>query len=268
MTFSTLCQSYLFEIFLTNWSFTLQTLYAVLSSLNILWRMRRSLMQKVYKGYPTEPKIKSYELKEAHSTWESNATTADINSILVNEHNKSVNIDGSETQPQQQNSSAVTTTVLTTDSTAPKKSETSVIIISNNNNQKDGNLRINDPPSVVDKAIWILMNVSHVLPHVVAFGYWIFVYKYGIQMQTKYTTLIANSKHQTIRLHKICFIDYILGIFCWSLDYKKLKYFFKTTINYWVSWRRLQFWALQGIHSCVQVQISLDILCEFLRRFW
>lgn len=198
MTFSTLCQSYLFEIFLTNWSFTLQTMYAVLSSLNILWRMRRSLMQKVYNGYPTESKIKSYELKEAHSTWESN-TTADTNSILANEHNKSdltcVNINGSENQPQpqqqQQNSSALTTTVLTTDSIAPKKSETSVIIISNNNNQKDGNFGIHDPPSVVDKAIWILMNVSHVLPHVVAFGYWIFVYKYGMQMQTKYKTLIA-----------------------------------------------------------------------------
>jgi hypothetical protein len=33
--------------------------------------------------------------------------------------------------------------------------------------------------TIVEKAIWLIINVVHVLPYCVVLGYWCFVYKYG-----------------------------------------------------------------------------------------
>ncbi|ODM96774.1 Protein rolling stone [Orchesella cincta] len=169
ITFSTLCQWNLFPIFLTNWSFMLQTLYAILSCANIIWKKQNYLIhsscRKFHHIHP-EPSAKTFELKAAN-TW----GNVDDNKLNGNGKVGTACINIENNIVLEQNCS---TTVLTTDESFLKKSDEDTVAVNGSNNNRS----YSSTPTVLEKLIWILMNISHVLPHIVALGYWMFVYKY------------------------------------------------------------------------------------------
>lgn len=186
LIFSTLCQSYLFPIFLTNWSFTLQTLYGILFAFNILWKKGDYLLHlaqlKLHNNASPDSSdtTKTYELNETNSWDKVTDEVATAGGDDGDEKDMScVNFVDETSNSGDHSISSVT--VLTTDSSMRKPATANVAIInSTNNNNNSANQ--SDVPNILEKVIWILMNVTHVLPHVVAFGYWVFVYKYGMKV--------------------------------------------------------------------------------------
>lgn len=171
LTFSTLCQSDLFEIFLTNWSFTIQVLYAVCFCFNTVWMKRDFLSYKLgikLKPHPTQYRGESSEVENItkKENYEMQLSrNADVLTVTVtlpvngDDHNGHINI---------------------TEDFPMKKSDTEPRVTSNNHDYDKNFIRgTASTPTTFEKLIWMLMNVAHVLPHIVAFGYWVFVYKYG-----------------------------------------------------------------------------------------
>ncbi|CAL8095595.1 unnamed protein product [Orchesella dallaii] len=101
----------------------------------------------------------TYELNASKSSWGA-----------VGDNEARINMENDVVGVQQQCSTA--TVVLSTggDSSLRSNDDTSV----HNNN----NINNSYSPNVLEKLIWILMNITHVLPHIVVVGYWMFVYKY------------------------------------------------------------------------------------------
>lgn len=132
--------------------------------------------------YP-EPNAKNFEMNETNkASWENVDTTtseAEDRNAMIDNQEKNESIVKIGNGNEQQAHTSCSGEVATTDSCCARKADTSVVIISNNNNDKGQIISIDNPPNILEKIIWVLMNVSHVLPHVVSFGYWIFVYKYG-----------------------------------------------------------------------------------------
>ncbi|XP_035709787.1 uncharacterized protein LOC110851656 [Folsomia candida] len=168
ITISASCQSHLFHIFLTNWSFTLQNVYGLVLFGIVLWRWW------TFKNGVLSPQQKN-------STSSSSLLTLGGNnhqSIILELQNEKQQQNGYQNLTSQQNPAAEQDVEKQRGSQGSVKMGTMV-----NNSETPPELKLL-PLTYLEKGVWILMNVVHVLPYCVVLGYWTVVYKYDPDQPT------------------------------------------------------------------------------------
>lgn len=194
ITFSTTCQSHLFHLFLTNWSFTSQNVYGILLFGNVLWRWWTFRSQT--KGCTSSSSLLTLGqgchnpvVLELEDTSESKRQQT----FWTSKNPRIENGNSNQNQPD-----VVKSQVLSVEPYVHENGSVSILtsVVRNDDNcpqlkpqEKDGyqqeivdrtqESRQTQNLTCLEKAIWILMNVVHVLPYCVVLGYWGVVYKYG-----------------------------------------------------------------------------------------
>jgi len=166
---STLCQSYLFHIFLTNWSFALQNIYGILSFLSVLWR---------------------------YLTINKNIKTPSLSKLR---RKKSKTLDGNlnSLQPETGDKDKTTREQLVNDdieSGVKQSDQVAVDVVGRNISNADHQSDSSDSSqiTILEKTIWILINAVQVIPYCVVLGYWCFVYKPGISLSLQMPFILCQ----------------------------------------------------------------------------